>query len=149
MIAGNHELSFDPKFASLFTKNFGHTSRHADLNLEDDLLENSGTFLNVFKKTECHKSNKETTQTINEAISTGNVRQYLTNCVYLEDAAFEVYGIKIYGSPWCVKHHDKRRMFCHYRFTGNQNLEIGHLIFQEAKNVWKDGKIFPLMLIFF
>lgn len=103
VIAGNHELSFDPNFASLFTKNFGHTSRHTGLSLDDDsedILENSGTFLNIFKKTDSHKSNKETTQTINEAISTGNVRQYLTNCVYLEDDGFEVYGIKIYGTPW-------------------------------------------------
>lgn len=66
-------------------------------NLDEDTLENCGTFLDIFKKTDTHKSHKES---ISEAINTGNVRQYLTNCVYLEDAAFEVYGIKIYGSPW-------------------------------------------------
>ncbi|VEN37987.1 unnamed protein product [Callosobruchus maculatus] len=29
-----------------------------------------------------------------------NIRQYLTNCTYLEDSSIEVYGVKIYGSPW-------------------------------------------------
>ncbi len=24
----------------------------------------------------------------------------LTNCIYLEDSGVEIYGIKIYGSPW-------------------------------------------------
>lgn len=100
VIAGNHELSFDPTFASLFTKNFGHTSRHMGSNLDEDLFENCGTFLNIFKKTDCHKSDQETTKTITEAISTGDIRKYLTNCIYLEDSAIDVYGIKIYGSPW-------------------------------------------------
>lgn len=63
-------------------------------------MENSGTFLNIFKKTECNKTNEETTQSITEAINTNNVIKYLTNCIYLEDAAVEIYGIKIYGTPW-------------------------------------------------
>nr|CAH7722379.1 unnamed protein product [Callosobruchus chinensis] len=29
-----------------------------------------------------------------------NIRQYLTNCTYLEDSGIEIYGIKIYGTPW-------------------------------------------------
>nr|CAI5832276.1 unnamed protein product [Callosobruchus analis] len=35
-----------------------------------------------------------------EAVNTQNIRQYLTNCTYLEDSGIELYGIKIYGSPW-------------------------------------------------
>lgn len=100
VIAGNHELSFDPAFASMFKKNFGHTSRHMGSKLDDDILGNCGTFLNIFKKTNTYKSNKETTETITEAVSTDNIRKYLTNCIYLEDSAIEIYGIKIYGSPW-------------------------------------------------
>lgn len=29
-----------------------------------------------------------------------SIKDLLTNCVYLEDAGVELYGIKIYGSPW-------------------------------------------------
>nr|CAH7739730.1 unnamed protein product [Callosobruchus chinensis] len=29
-----------------------------------------------------------------------NLKQHLTNCTYLEDSSIEVYGVKIYGSPW-------------------------------------------------
>lgn len=27
-------------------------------------------------------------------------RDYLKNCIYLEDSMIELFGIKIYGSPW-------------------------------------------------
>ena len=29
-----------------------------------------------------------------------NAKQKLTNCIYLEDSAVEIFGIKIWGSPW-------------------------------------------------
>lgn len=29
-----------------------------------------------------------------------NPRELLKNCTYLEDSSVEVYGIKVYGSPW-------------------------------------------------
>nr|CAH7722382.1 unnamed protein product [Callosobruchus chinensis] len=35
-----------------------------------------------------------------KAVNTQNIRQYLTNCTYLEDSGIEIYGIKIYGTPW-------------------------------------------------
>ena len=28
--------------------------------------------------------------------------EMLTDCIYLEDSSVEIYGIKIYGSPWLV-----------------------------------------------
>lgn len=34
------------------------------------------------------------------AVQTENVRQYLTNCTYLQDELIELYGLKIYGTPW-------------------------------------------------
>ncbi|CAH1953775.1 unnamed protein product [Acanthoscelides obtectus] len=37
---------------------------------------------------------------LGDAVNTQNIRQYLTNCIYLEDNGIELYGIKIYGSPW-------------------------------------------------
>lgn len=80
VIAGNHELSFDKKFANIFMKKFENSSRHTGCGLTDT---NYG----------------DTTEAIN-AVKTENIRQYLTNCIYLEDEAIEVCGIHIYGSPW-------------------------------------------------
>ena len=34
-------------------------------------------------------------------LATNDVKRLLTNCVYLEDSWIELYGYKIYGSPWC------------------------------------------------
>lgn len=34
------------------------------------------------------------------AVQVQNVRQYLSNCEYLEDNLIELYGLKIYGTPW-------------------------------------------------
>lgn len=82
VIAGNHELSFDEKFASIFKKKI--LARHAQP-IEDE-VPNYG----------------KTKDNIEEAVNTENIRQYLTNCIYLEDSEVELYGIKIYGSPWYV-----------------------------------------------
>lgn len=41
-----------------------------------------------------------TKESMNEAVQAENVRQYLTNCTYLEDESIEVFGLKIYGTPW-------------------------------------------------
>jgi hypothetical protein len=51
------------------------------------------------------RSAKETglRQAINASLSAQRLhsaRSLLTNCTYLEDELIEVYGIKIYGSPW-------------------------------------------------
>lgn len=43
-----------------------------------------------------------TKDNIGDAVNTDNIRQYLTNCIYLEDSGTEIYGIKIYGTPWFV-----------------------------------------------
>ena len=83
VICGNHELSFDPKFVDLFKKHEQPSSRHADLAL-DNSLQRYG----------------DDSDDIKDAVSTVDVRKYLTNCTYLEDSGAEIYGIKIYGSPW-------------------------------------------------
>lgn len=38
--------------------------------------------------------------TLAEAIRTSNIKDYLKNCIYLEDSEVTLYGIKIYGTPW-------------------------------------------------
>ncbi|KAM7346397.1 metallophosphoesterase domain-containing protein 1-like isoform 2-T2 [Cochliomyia hominivorax] len=59
VIAGNHELSFDP-----ITK----------------------------------KKNNSTDE------PSSNVRDALTNCTYIEDELIEIWGLRIYGSPWQPKY---------------------------------------------
>ncbi|XP_064489974.1 metallophosphoesterase domain-containing protein 1-like [Ornithodoros turicata] len=61
VIAGNHELSFDPSKVK-------HSAPYSIQTPQQDI--------------------------------TRQAKQHLRNCVYLEDQAVSVYGIKIYGSPW-------------------------------------------------
>lgn len=78
VIAGNHELSFDDKFSDLFKKKESKIEH-----LEDEF-----------------PSYGKTKDNISDAVNTENIRQYLTHCIYLEDSGVEIYGIKIYGTPW-------------------------------------------------
>lgn len=41
-----------------------------------------------------------TKENLTEAVQAENVRQYLTNCTYLEDDSIELFDLKIYGTPW-------------------------------------------------
>lgn len=71
VIAGNHELSFDPKLTSSMIEDGKSVP---SLEYENDL--------------------------INQVIEQKDNKKYLTNCIYLEDSMTECYGLKIYGSPW-------------------------------------------------
>ncbi|KAL1517795.1 hypothetical protein ABEB36_001519 [Hypothenemus hampei] len=77
VISGNHELSFDD---TVFKKKFVKRNRE----LIEDEVPHYG----------------KTKDNISEAVSTENIRQYLTNCTYLEDSGTEICGVRIYGSPW-------------------------------------------------
>ena len=35
-----------------------------------------------------------------DELGISHVKEMLTNCTYLEDSAVQLYGWKIYGSPW-------------------------------------------------
>ncbi|XP_044763145.1 UPF0046 protein C25E10.12 [Coccinella septempunctata] len=80
VIAGNHELSFDETFSDLFRKKIA-------LHLGSDDGEQVLNYGN-------------TKDDIVDAVNEDNIRQHLSNCTYLEDSGIELYGIKIYGSPW-------------------------------------------------
>jgi len=71
VIAGNHELTFDPKFS-------GPTVE------EGQNIASFGYGCDQFSQAIQQKDNKK----------------YLTNCIYLEDSMTECFGLKIYGSPW-------------------------------------------------
>lgn len=77
VIAGNHELSFDEKFTKL-------------------------TSPSSFKSipTLGHTRNE-----LHEAVGAKNIREKLKNCIYLEDSGIELFGLKIYGSPWQPEFH--------------------------------------------
>lgn len=76
VIAGNHELSFD--------RSFTHPLRKV-ASVVDDI-----PTLGMAR------------EKITDAITTINIKEQLTNCTYLEDESLELYGIKIYGTPWLV-----------------------------------------------
>jgi predicted phosphohydrolase len=102
VIAGNHELSFDPCFTHPF-----HTSKSRSENLINDIP----TLGNP-------KEN------IEAAVKTQNIRQYLTNCIYLEDSGVELFGLKFYGTPYQPE-------FCKWAFNlprGDPCLEKWNLI---------------------
>jgi hypothetical protein len=76
-------LSFDSTFTSPFQQNNPHRAKHAGTTILDDM------------PTLGHSK-----ETLHEAIQTSNIKQYLTNCQYLEDEGIEIYGLKIWGTPW-------------------------------------------------
>ncbi|XP_060573835.1 metallophosphoesterase MPPED2-like [Ruditapes philippinarum] len=45
-----------------------------------------------------------------------NVKELMTNCVYLEDAGIDVCGVHIYGSPWQPR-------FCDWGFNLDRGME--------------------------
>lgn len=65
-----------------------------------------------------------TKESLNEAVQVENVRQYLTNCIYLQDEGIELFGIKIYGSPWQPE-------FCKWAF----NLKRGEECLQKWDHI--------------
>lgn len=80
VICGNHELSFDPALVESMSENTrSQGSKHG--------FSNSIPCLG-------HKR-----EHIEAAVKTQNIRQYLTNCTYLEDSGIELYGLKFWGTP--------------------------------------------------
>ena len=74
VIAGNHELCFDPSL--------GKTS---------DIVSRSGHIgtspLNLM----------EDSQAADQSVKCQDIKKELTNCTYLEDSSVEICGLKVYG----------------------------------------------------
>ncbi|CAG0904911.1 unnamed protein product [Cyprideis torosa] len=79
VIAGNHELSFDPKMAGIVPRG----GKSAALSPSFPALGNPQ-------------------EELLEAIESpsNEAKRLLTNCFYLEDQGIELFGLKIYGTPW-------------------------------------------------
>jgi hypothetical protein len=59
-------------------------------------------------------------EAVDDVLCPEQVKKELTNCTYLEDCATEIYGVKIYGTPWQPK-------FCGWAF----NLERGQQLMEK------------------
>lgn len=71
VIAGNHELSFDPQFTR-------------------PMIEDGKSFSSLGYKSDL----------MSQVTQQKDNKNVLTNCIYLEDSMIECYGLKIYGTPW-------------------------------------------------
>ena len=97
VISGNHELSFDSSFTHPLEA--GSSSHRGDGLIEDiPLLGNEK-------------------ESLVAAVKTKNIRQYLTNCTYLEDSGIELYGLKFWGTP-------HQPEFCRWAFNLKRGQEI-------------------------
>jgi predicted phosphohydrolase len=97
VIAGNHELSFDPAFTSQLKTS--HRSKH-----NAGLLDEIPTL-------------GHSRETLKSAVTAENIRQYLTNATYLEDTGVELYGLKFWGTPWQPE-------FCRWAFNVPRGRDI-------------------------
>ncbi|PSN41933.1 Metallophosphoesterase domain-containing protein 1 [Blattella germanica] len=101
VIAGNHELSFDRTFTHPLGHSPGDRSTHTGSSLIDQI-----PTLGIPK------------DKLTEAVQTHNVKDYLTNCIYLEDSEIILYGIKIYGTPCrSVDCFSRQPEFCKWAFN--------------------------------
>ena len=63
LIAGNHELTFDPQ---------------------------------------CSRNVMQYLRLAPKAPMRPDPREFINNCIYLEDSYVELFGIKVYGAPWLI-----------------------------------------------
>lgn len=92
VIAGNHELGFDPKnTVSQFINNrSGHIGDSPQCgNVDVKNLRETSTEPDLISEDMKNLRTDDTTEY--------NIRQELTNCTYLEDSAVTIAGLKIYG----------------------------------------------------
>ena len=56
------------------------------------------------------KMSMEDLPDVSEEPSVDEIKAELTNCIYLQDSLVEIYGLKIYGTPWQPE-------FCNWAFN--------------------------------
>jgi len=140
VIAGNHELSFDQKFRDKMETNAqninapesveapfsprmvyggrGGNDAHSAFSVSRST---STTKMPDMSKLQLDRLSLEDCNEINEEPSVEEMKAELTNCIYLQDSTTQIYGLKIYGTPWQPE-------FCGWAF----NLPRG----QECLNKW-------------
>ena len=69
-------------------------------------------------------------EAVDDVSNPSQVRKELTNCTYLQDSSTEIYGLKIYGTPWQPK-------FCGWAF----NLERGQELCEKWDKIPEDTDV--------
>ncbi|MCL4142830.1 UNVERIFIED_CONTAM: hypothetical protein GTU68_047604 [Idotea baltica] len=93
VIAGNHELSFDPRFTSNVAQQQAHKTAHTGSSL-------------IYEIPSLGMEREE----LKQAVSFSCASSLLTNATYIQDEAISICGIKIYGTPWQPE-------FCNWAFN--------------------------------
>ena len=101
MIAGNHELGFDPKnTVSHFINNrSGHIGESPQCTR--DLMGDIKNLRETSAEPDLISEDLKKLRT--EDTTEYNIRQELTNCTYLEDSAVKIAGLKIYGEGEIIR----------------------------------------------
>ncbi|KAG7161900.1 UPF0046 protein C25E10.12-like [Homarus americanus] len=85
VIAGNHELSFDPKFTGGPSVRQHHKTAHT-----------GGGLINEIPDLGMER------EQLKAAVAEPNTVDLITNATYLQDEPHAICGIKLYGTPWYV-----------------------------------------------
>ncbi|KAG0729623.1 Metallophosphoesterase domain-containing protein 1 [Chionoecetes opilio] len=93
VIAGNHELSFDPRFKGKSSIKHHHKTAHTGDGLINEIPDLG------MERAE-----------LKAAVAQDNTVDLITNAVYLQDQPHTVCGVKLYGSPWQPE-------FCNWAFN--------------------------------
>jgi len=92
VIAGNHELSFDPRLSSEVVSRRSHwqpTQFGSGQDGKTGMKEDSETTV----------QEEDVPQSTAGPDKCQDVKKELTNCTYLEDSCVEICGLKVYGTP--------------------------------------------------
>jgi len=94
VIAGNHELSFDPAFHNMIDDRGIPTGKSSHI---------GNSPMHICQKILAMDSMGIDRDQLQSAVSEGkceDIKRELTGCEYLEDSSIEICGLKIYGTPW-------------------------------------------------
>jgi len=86
VIAGNHELSFDPAL-------------QGDVGGNDRAVHTGNSPFHLSQRL-LNTPKAEGSETQVDSNTANQMKQELTNCTYLEDDSVTIHGLKIYGTPW-------------------------------------------------
>ena len=91
-------------------------------------------------KLQLDKLSLEDCNEINEEPSVDEMKAELTNCIYLQDSSIEIYGLKIYGTPWQPE-------FCGWAFNLPRG-QVENVVFLK-KNLTRNPYVLDYLDCFF
>ena len=95
MFLGNHDVSFDQRKDIEYRNAYYQKLKHKVV-LEGQLIASNNKYGYQYLLYSLDENQDE-----NNELSASDMKKLLTNCIYLEDSWIELFGYKIYGSPWC------------------------------------------------